>query len=173
MQITRSKTDIILKSKNLSYYELSKMVDYDVSYLNNMFKGKKPFPEKLIKKLLPILEISQEEFDSWIIADKYTKEVINLAIKVKQETKVKRKQLILTLKVDAILDEKDMSRTDLSKQIKYSQSGLNRMIVGKIGISKSVLERISEAFEVPQNEIISWVLADKYSLKILESALLP
>ncbi len=170
--ILPTKINAKIKEKDLSQRKLAKIIDYSDTTLNSMILGKQSFSETVVKKLLPILEISREEFDSWIIADKYTKEVINLAIKAKQETKVKRKQLILTLKIDAILDEKGMSRTDLSKQIKYSQSGLNRMIVGKIGMSKSVLERISKALEIPQNEILSWTLADKYSLKTLELALL-
>ncbi len=171
MAIITEKIREIQEQKDLSLRALAKLADYEHGGIGNMINAKKPFPEKLLKKLLPILEISREEFDSWIIADKYTKEVINLAIKAKQETKVKRKQLILTLKIDAILDEKDMSRTDLSKQIKYSQSGLNRMIVGKIGMSKSVLKRISEVLEISQDEILSWILADKYSLSTFEKSI--
>ncbi|EKE04449.1 MAG: hypothetical protein ACD_20C00076G0001 [uncultured bacterium] len=165
----KNQTDKILKEKSISYYELSKLTGYDVSYLNNIFKGKRPFSKELLKKLLPILEISKEEFESWIITDKYPKEIIERAIRIKKEFPYKRKS-VLTVKIDKILEEKDMSRTALAKQINYSQSGLNRMITGKINISKPVLEKVSKALDISQEEISSWILADKHSLQVLEMA---
>jgi len=36
-----------------------------------MINGKNLFLDKTVKKLLPILEILQKEFDGWIVANKY------------------------------------------------------------------------------------------------------
>jgi transcriptional regulator with XRE-family HTH domain len=170
MLIVKAKTRNILKNKNISFYKLSKLINYDESYLLNIFNGKNSFPEKFINKLLPILEVSKEEFESWVVADKYPKEILERAIQIRKDFPYKRKS-ILTVKIDKVLDEKNMSRTALAKQIKYSQSGLNKMIIGKINMSKSVMERVSKMLEIPQDEILSWIVADKYSLDVLERAL--
>jgi len=37
-------------------------------------------------------------------------------------------------------------------------------------MSKSVIEKVSQVLEIPQGEIESWILADKYKLQILERA---
>jgi hypothetical protein len=163
------KIDEKLKTKNLSRRELSRLTNYPWGYLNQMITGKTAFSKNLQKKVLPILEVSREEFESWILADKYPKEVLERAIQVKKIFPYKKKS-ILTTKIDTILQEKDMSRTALSKEIKYSQSSINAMIVGKLNMSKSVMERVSNVLEIPQIEIQSWIVADKYSLDLLERA---
>ena len=157
----------ILKRKNTTIYKVSQEMNVKDNALYEMAKGRSKFSEKFIKKLLPILEISREEFESWVVADKYSKEVLQLAIQTKKDFPYKRKS-ILTNKIDTVLQEKSMSRTDLSKEIKYSQSGLNRMIVGQINMSKSVLERNSTVLEIPEKDLQAWIVADKYSLQLLE-----
>lgn len=163
------KINIILEEKNLSSYKLAKMINYPDSGLCSMIQGRQTFSNKVIEGILPILEVSREEFESWIIADKYTKEVLKLAVQTKKDFPYKRKS-ILTTKIDAILQEKGMSRTALSKEIKYSQSGLNAIITGKRTMSKPVLERLSKVFELSEDEITSWILADRYDLGVLERA---
>ena len=170
MLIIKLKIDNILKNKKISYYKLSKLVDYDESYINNIFKGKNPFPEKLIDKILPILEIKKEDFESWIIADNYTKELLELAVQTRKNFPYKNKS-VLTNNIDCLLEKKEVSRTTLSKEINYSQSGLNQIITGRRTMSKSILKKLSEFFEIPQDQILSWIIADKYCLKILEKAL--
>jgi transcriptional regulator with XRE-family HTH domain len=169
MLIVKNKTDILLKEKNITYYKLSKLIDYDVSYLCNIFKGKNPFPEKLIEKLLPILEVSKEEFEGWILADKYPKEVLKLVIQAK-EAHQNKESLIFTTKIDEILKEKGLSRTALSKLIKHSQSGLNRIIIAKEPLSKTMLEKLSAGLEISKDELLAWKIADKYSLETLKIA---
>ena len=134
-----------------------------------MIGTKSPFSENAINKILPFLEVSREEFESWILADKYPKEVLKLAIQIKKDFPYKIKS-ILTTKIDAILQEKKISRTTLSKEIKYGQSGLNQIITGKRTMPKSVLERLSKALDISQEEISSWIVADRYSSQILEAA---
>lgn len=170
MPITSKKIDKKLKRKNLTRYKLSKLIDKDEGYINHVFRGDQPFSENMIKKLLPILEVTREEFESWLLADKYPKKLLELAINNKKEFPYKRRSLLST-KIDAVLHEKGMSRTALSKEIKYSQSGLNRMIIGKINMSKPVIENISIALNISRDEILSWIIADKYNLKLLELAL--
>ena len=169
MPILQNKIDEILNKKKLSRYKLNKIINYYESDLNKMIKGQKPFPDHIINKLLPILEISREEFEGWIVADKYSKEVLELAIEAKKAHKAKK--LILTTKIDKILKIKGLSRTALSKQIKHSQSGLNRVITGKEPLSKNLMNKISTAFEIPVEYLQAWVLADKYSVKVLDYAL--
>jgi plasmid maintenance system antidote protein VapI len=171
MSIITGKFEEILEKKKLTKNKLALLINYDAGSLNKMIKGISVFPEDVIKKLLTILEVSKEEFESWVIADKYPKEILKRAVQVKKDFPYKRKS-ILTTKIDTILQEKDMSRTALSKEIKYSQSSINAMIVGKINMSKSVMERVSTALEIPQNEIQSWIIADKYSLGVLQNACL-
>ncbi len=169
MPIITKKLDKILKEKDLSRYKLSKLIDKNASYINHVFRGERPFSENVINQILPILEISREEFESWVIADKYSKEVLKLAIQSKKDFPHKRKS-VLTTKIDEILQEKSISRTLLAKSINYNQSGLNRMIIGDISMSKPVIEKISQTLEISQNVILSWILADKYNLKVLEMA---
>jgi transcriptional regulator with XRE-family HTH domain len=169
MPTITKKIDDILKTKNLSRKELSKLINCTDGALNQMIRKDIPFSENVKEKILPILEVSEEEFESWILADKYPKEVLKLAIQAKKDFPDKRKS-IFTTKIDSILQQKGMSRTALSKEIKYSQGSLNKMIIGKRGLSKSVLERISEALDISQNDILSWIVADRYSLQVLEPA---
>ena len=170
MAVIQNRIDNILNKKKLSRYELNKMVNYYESDLNKMIKGQKSFPSHLIEKLLPILEVSREEFESLIVADKYSKEVIQLAIESKK-AKNKDKKLIITAKIDEILELKALSRTTFSKLINHSQSGLNRVIIGKEPLSKNLMTKISTALEIPIENLQAYVLADKYSLKILELAI--
>lgn len=166
-----SKIIQILKTKNISFFDLEKEFNYSRGGLNDMIKGKRPFLEKIKKKLLPILEVSRQEFEAWILADKYSKEILELATQAKKENKNKDKKLILTFKIDEILEIKGLSRTALSKQINHSQSGLNRVISGKEPLSKNLATKLSSALGVPVEHLQAWVLADKYSKKILELTL--
>ena len=170
MPITTEKIDTILKNKGLSRYKASKLINYPENNFNQIMRNERSFPDQVIEKLLPILEISKEEFESWIITDKYPKEILERAIQIKKDFPYKRKS-ILTVNIDKIIEEKEMSRTDLAKLIKYNQSSLNQIITGKRTMSKSVLEKLSQAFEISQNEILSWIVADNYSLDVLERAL--
>jgi len=169
VSVISEKITKILIEKNISRYKLSKIIKMNESYINHVFRGDQPFSENMIKKLLPLLEISREQFESWIITDKYPKSLLNQALNVKKNFLFENKS-ILTTNIDQILKEKGLSRTTLSKEIKYGQSGLNQIITGKRNMPKSVLEKLSITFEVSQNEILSWIIADKYSLKILENA---
>jgi ribosome-binding protein aMBF1 (putative translation factor) len=163
------KINLILDQKNLSSYKLAKMIDYPDSGICSMIQGRQTFSKKVIKKILPILEVSREEFESWILADKYPKEILERAIQIKKEFPYKRKS-VLTINIDKILEEKGMSRTALAKQINYSQSSVNAMITGKLNMSKTVMERISQTLKIPQNEILSWIVADRYKLESLKNA---
>jgi len=172
MPVLQNKIDTILKKKNISRYKLNKMINYYESDLNKMIKGQKPFPDHIINQILPILEVSREEFESWILADKYPKEVLELAIKAKKENPPCNTKLILTTQIDQILQVKGLSRTALSKQIKHSQSSLNNAITGKEPLSKNLMNKISAALEISVECLQAWILADKCSLKILELAFL-
>jgi len=145
-------------------------MDFPEGALGMMINAKSPFSGKAIKKILPILEISKEEFESWIVADKYSKKLIQKAIEAFKDREDK-KFLVLTQNIDKILQEKNMSRTVLAKAIKYDQPSVNKMITGKISVSKTVLTRISEFLEIPAEDLQAWVLADRHSLRILELAL--
>jgi len=169
MSIFSDKIKNILNKKNISIYKLSKLIDYHEGALNAMINSKKSIPENVKVKLLLTLDVSKEEFEGWILADKYTKEVLKLAIESKKSFPFKRKS-ILTARIDNILKNINMSRTTLSKKIVYNQSGLNRMITGKINMSKPVLEKVSSILGISQNEILSWILADQYNLQTLETA---
>jgi len=177
MHLITEKIDNILKNKNLTRYKLSKMFDCSESALNQMARGDISFSDNIMEKIIPILEVSREEFESWIVADKYSKETLELAIKAKKESVKRNSKIncqpvkkILTTKLDEILQSKNLSRTALSKQIKHSQSSVNNAITGKEYLSKKLMKKISTALEIPENEIQSWVIADKYSLKVLELA---
>jgi len=168
MSFIKTKIDEKLKIKDLSYYRLGKLLEYHEGALNEMIHGKKSFPNNIIEKLLPILEVSREEFTSWIVADKYSQKIIQLAL---QELKNSENSPVLTKNIDKILSEKNLSRTQLSKIINYSQSGLNRMIVGKISMSQSIIAKIAPVLEIPEDTLRAWVLAGKYSRDIIEKAL--
>ncbi|MFH0702070.1 MAG: helix-turn-helix transcriptional regulator [bacterium] len=170
MYVTK-KIKELLKEKNLSQNELARMINYSHGAFSTILNGKAAFPKHIIEKIAPILEVSKEEIQGWILADKYPKETIMLAVQTKKEKELDNNQLILTTKIDNILKSKRMSRTALSKLIGYSQGGLNEMIIGKEPLSKNVIKKISPILEVSESEIQSWILADKYSLQTLEEAL--
>jgi len=224
--ITR-KIKEYLRQKNISQNELARQLDFPSGAFSSALSGNSPFPNHIIEKIAPILEVTKEEIQGWILADKYPKETIELAIKAKKELPLqdnthchserseesqrsfenaqddthchceppkkawqsnnssnknndieseKRsfaqddKRLILTTKIDSILQEKGISRTALSKQINYSQGKLNEMIIGKEPMSSLVISKIAPILNVSENQIKSWVLADKYSLTALEEA---
>jgi transcriptional regulator with XRE-family HTH domain len=169
MLIIKNKIDSILNNKKLSHYELCKRIDFHQGSFSMILNRKRVFSKNLIEKLIPILEVSKEEFESWVLAEKYPKELLKLAIEVRKAFPYKRKP-ILQNKLDAALQQAEMSRTNLSKLINYNQSGLNRMITGKINMSKSVLEKTANILDIPQNQLQSWIIADNYKLPLLEKA---
>lgn len=170
MAILKNKIDEILNKKGLSRYKLSQSIDITEATLSQMTNGKAKFSENVIKKLLPILEVSKEEFTAWVIADKYSKEAIQAAI---NELKIKPGDNIpiLTKNIDKILADKNISRTELSKLIKYDQSGLNKMIAGQISMSKAVLSKVAKTLNINDDTLQNWILADKYSLNTLIQSL--
>jgi DNA-binding Xre family transcriptional regulator len=171
MLIITKKIKEILFNKNLSINKLAKLIGKNHSgNLGKMILGKQSFSKTIKEKLFPILEISEEEFQSWIIATKYDFELIQKAVDA-VKNKSDKTIPVFTQNIDKILLSRKMSRTDLSKIIKYSQSGLNRMIIGQIGVSKPVMAKISKALEIPLSDLQTWVLADKYSLEVLLLAL--
>ncbi len=177
MSYLQKNIEKILKKNNITIYKASQLIQVDDGALYRMVRGRSSFSKKYIEKIVPLLEVSREEFESWIIADKYPKELIKKAVSVKknppapveipqQKTKV-TKSPILTAKIDKLIIEKQLSRTKLSKLLEYDQITLNRMIRGTHKISGTVIEGLSGVLEIPQEDINSWVLADKYSLEVL------
>lgn len=167
MPVIKNKINKILREKNLSYYQLSKLIDFDESALNKMLKGKRNLSSNLLEKIAPILEVSPEEITGWILADKYSKNILKMAVKVKHEIPQEEEKLILTAKIDEILQQKGISRTALSKLIDYSQGKLNEMIIGREPMSPLVISKIATVLEVSEDEITSWIVADKYPLEVL------
>ncbi len=177
MSCVQKNIEKILKKKKITIYKASRLINVDDGALYRMVRGRSNFSKKYINKIIPLLEVSREEFESWIIADKYPKEIIKKAISVKQnppapveipQQKTKETESpILTAQIDELILKKGLSRTKLSKLINYGQGIFNQMIIGKHKISCNVIERLSEVLEISQDEINSWVLADKYSLEFL------
>lgn len=170
MTILKNKINERLKNKKLTIYQLNKLINYDESSLNKAIKFKIPFPSHIIEKLLPILEVSKEEFTSWIVAEKYSNESIQVAIE-ELKNKLDDNTPVLAKNIDKIISSKGLSRTELSKLIKYDQSAFNKMIVGKISMSKTVISKLAQSLEINENTIQGWILTDKYILEVLELAL--
>ena len=170
MLVITKKIKMILEAKNLSENMLSKMIVYHSGSLNKIINGQESFPKHLITKIAPILEVSVCDIESWILTDKYPKEVLELALKAKKEYTEEGK-LILTSKIDELLKSKNLSRTALSKIIKYSQGKLNEMIIGKEPMSKLVINKVASAMAVSEDEITSWIVSDKYSIEVIELAI--
>jgi transcriptional regulator with XRE-family HTH domain len=164
------KISEILKDKNLSLRDLEQIIDYPRGSLSLMINGKRPFSDEAREKLLPILEVSEEDFAIWIIADKYSKALIGKALHA-FESREDKKKPVLTQNLDKILAEKNLSRTNAATAIKYSQSGLNRMIIGQISMSKPVMQKLSDFLAIPLEDLQAWALADNYPPKLLEKAL--
>jgi len=169
MFIVTGKIREILEKKCISQNELARKIGYKHGTFGTFLVRKSFFPDHVIEKIAPILEVSADEIRGWIVADKYSKEILELAVKAKKEKQDNKR--ILTSKIDEILQSKNISRTALSKVIDYSQGRLNEIIIGKKTMSKSVLNKLSVALEIPETEITSWIVADKYSLKALKTAI--
>jgi transcriptional regulator with XRE-family HTH domain len=166
----KEKIDNILKEKKLSRRKISVLLDCSHQALSQMILKECPFSPKVKRKLIPILQISEDEFESWIIASMYESELIKSAI-MAIKNKTNEELYIFTQNKNEILLKKGLSRRALSRLIKYSPSGLNSMINGQIGVSKPVMVKISQILDIPLSELQAWALADKYSLGILLSAL--
>lgn len=168
--IVTEKINLILKEKKLTAYKLSKLIGVNDSALYQMIGGYISFSPDYKEKILPFLGISEEEFESWIVNDKYSKIIIQKAIeslKIKED----KKKPVFTQNIDNLLKEKKLSRTALSKLIGNSQSGLNRIIIGKEPLSENIAGKLAKFFKLPEEDLQAWVLADKYNLKVLELAL--
>jgi predicted transcriptional regulator len=170
MSILKKKLDTILKEKRLNRHKLCCLTKIADSTLGDMVSRRTPFSKYVKEKILPILEVSEEEFEIWIVADKYSPEVIQKAIEA-FKNKEDKKVPVLTQNINKMLKEKNLSQTALSKLIKHSQSALNCAITGKEPLSENLMKKLSEFFEIPEEDLQAWILVDKYSLKILELAL--
>ena len=169
MKLLKTKIDSILKSKGLNRHKITKLIGVSDGTLSKMVLGTKPLSNNVKEKLLPILEVSREELDSWVVVNTYPKEIIERAVKAYTD---KEKGLpLLTQNIDKLLAEKGLNRTDFSKIIDRSQSGFNRVVTTEETLSDENMERISAALDIPKEDLQAWVLADKYSLKTLELAL--
>jgi len=169
MLLITKKIKIFLEKEGLTQYKFAQMIDYSRGALSSMMKGRDAFSDLVIEKMALVLEVSVDEIKGWIIADKYSKETIGLAVQA-QKGKHDDK-LILTTRLDEILSSKNISRTSLSKIIDYSQGSLNDVIIGKKSISKSVISRLAATLEIKEEQITSWIIADKYSSESLKTAL--
>jgi len=177
LKVTK-KIKEILERKELSENKLAQLIDYHSGSLNKIINGKEAFPEHVIKKIAPILDISPEVIKGWILSDKYPHKILYKALETKMimnsESRViiiqGKADPILPIKIDEKLKEKGLSRTALSKIINYSQGKLNQMIKGDEPMSPLVISKIAPVLEVTENEIISWIIADKYSADALRVA---
>ena len=167
MLIITRKIKEYLNQKNISQNEFARCINLSSGAFSSMLSGEAPFPEDKIQKIASILDVSSEEIKGWVLADKYPKNILKMAVNVKQETPQGEGKLIFTTKTDEILQQKKISRTALSKIIDYSQGKLNEMIIGKEPMSPLVISKIAPVLEVSEDEIISWIIADKYSLEAL------
>jgi len=171
MSILTQQINKILKDKGLSHRRLAQIIGEHDSSLNSMIRSKRAFPDDVIQKIAPVLEVSPETIKGWILADKYPKSILKMAIEVKQEITPESDKLILTVKIDKLLKPQKLSRTGLSKVIGYNQGKLNKMIKGVEPISPLVISRIAPVLDVSEEEIISWTVADRYSLEALRVAI--
>ena len=165
-----AKINNIINEKFSSIYSLKKEIGYTGGGLDEMLKGNRNFSEEVLKKLLPILEISREEFDSWIVVDNYPEKLIEKAIEAHKNRKYKRKS-ILAQNINAGIKEKGLSQTAFGKIIGHSQSVISCVINGKESLSDNLAEKIAAGFGISAEEVKAWDLADKYSFKTLELAL--
>jgi len=170
MGFLENKINRLLQEKNLSLSKTARIINEHESSFISMVKGKREFTEQAILKFIKIIEVSKEEFTSWALYDKYSEVLIKKAYDNKKNSPFKKKS-IFTIQIDNYLKDKKISRTQLSKEIKYSQSGLNQIITGKRTLPDSVLKRLSAVFEISSDEILSWKIADKYDILILEKTL--
>ncbi len=171
MPVITDKIKKLLGEKNLSQRQLALRINYNRGALGHMINSECSFSNEVIQKIAPILEVSPEDIRGWIIAEKYPKDILKMAVSAKEKTPQEKGKLILTIKIDELLKTKGLSRTGLSKVIGYSQGKLNEMVIGKEPMSPLVMARIATVLEVSQDEITSWSVADKYSLETLQTAL--
>ena len=90
-----------------------------------------------------------------------------------QAKKTTGKKLILTNEIDKIILAKKLSRTQLSKLVCKDKEGtaLNKPVTGVETMSDNLIKKLAPVIEVSEQQIKSWILADKYSLETLELAL--
>lgn len=170
MLIITQKIRNVLKEKKLSENKLSQIIEYHSGSLNKIIRGEKPFPEDKIQKIAPILEVSPDEIKGWVLADKYSKEIIERALDLKQEL-IKEDELILTLKIHEIMKARNLNITAFSREISYNQGLLSQVVLGNKSVSKKLVLKLSEFSGISEDEIKSWIVADKYSAEVLRAAL--
>ena len=167
MLIITKKIKNFLEEKNISQNNFAHSVNLPSGAFSSMLSGDAPFPDDKIQKIAAVMEVSSEEVKGWILADNYPENILKMAAAVKQEVTPEAGKLILTTNVDELLKSKNLSRTGLSKVIGYNQGKLNKMIKGVEPMSPLVISKIAPVLEVSEEEITSWIVADKYSLEAL------
>lgn len=60
-----------------------KLLNVTARALYSMINGERPFPEDKMQKMAPILEVSTKEIKGWILADKYHKNILEMAVNTK------------------------------------------------------------------------------------------
>ncbi len=169
--VITKKINSILKEKSLTAYRLSKLIGVKDSVLYGMIKGDTPFSPKFKEKIIPFLEVSPDEFEGWILAEKYPKKVLERAIQLKNKKSVDENKLIFTVKIHKLIEAKNLSITAFSREIKYNQGRLSQVILGNKSVSKILIQKISDFSGISEDEIKSWVVADKYSQEALEAGI--
>ncbi len=159
----------LLKNKNLTGYKLSKIIGISDGSMYAMIRGQAKFPEDKIQKIAPILEVSPEEIKGWILADKYPKEVLQLALSVKKEHAGKKK-LIFTAKIHQLMKERKLGISEFSREMDYNQGWLSQVVLGKEPVSDKLMQKLCDFSGLSREQITSWSVADKYSAEALSAA---
>ena len=134
-----------------------------------MFYGRKKIPDNIIEKIAPILNVSPEEIKGWILADKYSKEILQRALQLRQEH-IEQHKLIFTTKTHELMETKNLSISAFSREIHYNQGWLSQILLGNQPVSKKLMQKICNFSGIFEDEIRSWIVADKYSPVAIEVA---
>lgn len=167
--VITKKLEILFEQKGLTAYSLAKLINYNDSSMSQMLYGRKKIPDNVINSIASILEVSPEQIKGWILANKYSKKVLQRALQLKQKYTGQDK-LIFTAKIHELMEQHNLTINPFAKTIGYNQGWLSQVVLGKEPVSKKLMEKLCAFSGLSEEEISSWIVTDKYSVETLRVA---
>ncbi len=164
-----TKITELLETKGISTYKLGQICGYSHGAIIQMIKGSRSIPEHILNKISVTLEVPDYKLKGWILADKYSRDVLERALHLKQEYAGQDK-LIFTAKIHELMEQHNLTINPFAKAIGYNQGWLSQVVLGKEPVSKKLMDKLCAFSSLSEEEIISWIVADKYSVEALRTA---
>ncbi|MEI7473634.1 MAG: helix-turn-helix transcriptional regulator [bacterium] len=79
--------------------------------------------------------------------------------------------LIIELKIRTFISQRGITLSELAGILKYDVGFLHNVLKGKRSMPEAMADNLQKLFQITENDLIGWTIADKYTLNSLKSAL--